>query len=210
MSARARQKFSLDLGHLVYSQFVPCRCQKHPCTKMILPRLRNTKSGFPGKLRSCSRYRYPIRWTRLLTVISGFVSFDRTRLIRSLRSAVVRVSIRQAYSDHCTTLSAGKAGGNSPYYGRSIKRTHRKGAGSFVTRTVAAPTSTSDRRLRATGTATVAPRPRWRRHDVFSARTRNRLELLLQFPRSSRFAWRFRHSASRTTRASSQPEHTFR
>ena len=57
----------------------------------------------------------------LLTVISGFVSFDRTRLIRWLRSAVVRVSMQQTFSDHCTTLSTEMAGGSSPFYATRVE-----------------------------------------------------------------------------------------
>ena len=91
-NCRGRQKSNFDFGHLVFLHD-PWRCQKHPCTKITLPRLGNTMSGLPGRSRACKRYRYPIPCTRCRTSISGFVSFPLTRLIRWLRSAAVKVSI---------------------------------------------------------------------------------------------------------------------
>lgn len=88
------QKSRRDLGSL--ASLHPgsgCRCQKHPCTNITFFRLGNTKSGMLGKLRRCRRYRYPIPCTRRRTIISGLVSLLRMRLIRSLRSFGVRVSV---------------------------------------------------------------------------------------------------------------------
>ncbi len=36
-----------------------CPCQKHPCTKITVRYLGRTISGFPGRLATCSRNRYP-------------------------------------------------------------------------------------------------------------------------------------------------------
>jgi hypothetical protein len=69
-----------------------CVCQKQPCTKIIFFRARKTRSGVPGKLRPCRRYRNPMACTRLLTAISGRVSLPRIAAMHWLRCAGVRES----------------------------------------------------------------------------------------------------------------------
>jgi len=54
-----------------------CRCQKQPLTKITLRCERKTRSGQPGRRRTCSRYRAPSRQTSLRTTISGFVSLPQ-------------------------------------------------------------------------------------------------------------------------------------
>ncbi len=70
-----------------------CPCQKQPWTKITFLLRMNTRSGLPGKSARCNRYRYPILCTSRLTSISGFVSFDRTFAICTLRCSGVRLSI---------------------------------------------------------------------------------------------------------------------
>lgn len=54
-----------------------CRCQKHPCTKITVLNLGNTRSGFPGSRASWSRYLNPALCRALLITSSGLVSFPR-------------------------------------------------------------------------------------------------------------------------------------
>ena len=91
------QKSRRDFGSRANLQVESgCRCQKQPCTKMALRRLRKTRSGAPGRRRSCRRYRKPMAWTKRRTSISGLLSRLRTRAIRALRAAGLRVSIWQS------------------------------------------------------------------------------------------------------------------
>lgn len=53
----------------------PCRCQKHPWTKIAALYFGNTRSGDPGNRLSLITYRNPILWSAFLRAISGFVSF---------------------------------------------------------------------------------------------------------------------------------------
>ena len=72
-----------------------CRCQKHPCTKHTAPNRRNTRSGVPGSLRSCRRYRIPRAWMARRRASSGRVfllpipAIIRERVARSTMSAIV-------------------------------------------------------------------------------------------------------------------------
>ena len=90
----ARQNFSRVVGVVVYAQ-PACRCQKQPCTKHTAPNRRNTRSGVPGSLRSCRRYRSPRAWTVRRSASSGRVSLlpipaiMRERVARSTMSAIV-------------------------------------------------------------------------------------------------------------------------
>lgn len=85
------QKRTRDFGW--YDSLQPAwRCQKQPCTNTMTLRRGSTKSGEPGNLRSCSRNRYPSRWTQERTTNSGAVSLERIRLIRSLRSRLLILS----------------------------------------------------------------------------------------------------------------------
>lgn len=56
-----------------------CPCQKQPFINMTVLYLRSTRSGLPGKLFSCSLYRYPRANRNFLTNISGLVSLLRIR-----------------------------------------------------------------------------------------------------------------------------------
>ena len=90
----ALQNSSRVVGVVVYAQ-PACRCQKQPCTKHTAPNRRNTRSGVPGSLRSCRRYRSPRAWTALRSASSGRVSLlpipaiMRERVARSTMSAIV-------------------------------------------------------------------------------------------------------------------------
>lgn len=55
-------------------------------------------SGLPGSSFACRRYRTPIAANSLRTDSSGFVSFDRTRDMTSLRRACVSVSMRSTFA----------------------------------------------------------------------------------------------------------------
>jgi hypothetical protein len=48
-----RQKVTLVEGHL--NRAHPCRCQKHPWTKITARCFGKTRSGLPGKLETCKR-----------------------------------------------------------------------------------------------------------------------------------------------------------
>ena len=50
------------------------RCQKQPWTKMTVLYLGSTISGLPGRSFRCRRNLYPMRCSKDLTFISGFVS----------------------------------------------------------------------------------------------------------------------------------------
>jgi len=86
------QKARRDFGNRA-NEHLGWRCQKHPCTKMILRLLGNTRSGRPGNEVRCSRYRYPIPWTSRRTRISTFVSLERISAILALLAVLLRVSI---------------------------------------------------------------------------------------------------------------------
>lgn len=87
-------------GVVAYGQ-PACRCQKHPCTKHTAPNRRNTRSGVPGSLRSCRRYRSPRAWMARRRASSGRVfllpipAIMRERVARSTMSAIV-VSARSS------------------------------------------------------------------------------------------------------------------
>jgi hypothetical protein len=51
-----------------------CRCQKHPCTKMVRLCRGKVMSGRPGRSRRCRRNRKPARCKDRLTANSGEVS----------------------------------------------------------------------------------------------------------------------------------------
>ncbi len=67
-------------------------CQKQPLTFMTFFRRANTRSGVPGRERTCRRYRYPREWTKRRTTNSGAVSFDFTAAMIRERSDLVKVS----------------------------------------------------------------------------------------------------------------------
>lgn len=75
-----QNSFRLD-GHL--NKWQSCWCQKQPLTWITALNLGNTRSGLPGKSRlsilyRCPfRWRYPIRWVRERTSISGLVFSPR-------------------------------------------------------------------------------------------------------------------------------------
>ena len=81
-------------GVVAYGQ-PACRCQKQPCTKHTAPKRRNTRSGVPGRRRSCRRYRSPLAWMARRSMSSGRVSLlpipaiMRERVARSTMSAIV-------------------------------------------------------------------------------------------------------------------------
>ena len=87
-------------GVVAYGQ-PACRCQKHPCTRHTAPNRRNTRSGVPGSLRSCRRYRSPRAWMARRRMSSGRVfllpipAIMRERVARSTMSAIV-VSARSS------------------------------------------------------------------------------------------------------------------
>ena len=85
-----RQKLRRDAGQRNAGQL--CWCQKHPCTKTTARCRGNTRSGRPGSLRSCSRYRRPRRNSARRMRSSGAVSVPRMRLMLALRCAGVIVS----------------------------------------------------------------------------------------------------------------------
>ena len=90
----ARQNPRRVAGVVAYGQ-LGCRCQKQPCTKHTARNRRNTRSGVPGRLRSCRRYRSPRAWTARRSASSGRVSLPpipaimRERVARSTMSAIV-------------------------------------------------------------------------------------------------------------------------
>ena len=88
------QNRPLVLG-VVASGHPLCRCQKHPCTKIILLRDGNTISGVPGKSLLCRRNLYPRACRTLRTFSSGVVSELRTRDMISLRFALSKISIQR-------------------------------------------------------------------------------------------------------------------
>ena len=63
-----------------------CRCQKQPWTKITFLRPGKQMSGVPGRVRRCSRKRYPRRWRSCLTVSSGKVFAEPMRAMFALRS----------------------------------------------------------------------------------------------------------------------------
>ena len=90
----ARQNSRRVVGVVAYGQ-PACRCQKQPCTRHTAPNRRNTRSGVPGSLRSCRRYRSPRAWMARRRASSGRVfllpipAIMRERVARSTMSAIV-------------------------------------------------------------------------------------------------------------------------
>ena len=90
----ARQNSRRVVGVVAYGQ-PGCWCQKQPCTRQTAPNRRNTRSGVPGSLRSCRRYRSPRAWMARRRAISGRVfllpipAIMRERVARSTMSAIV-------------------------------------------------------------------------------------------------------------------------
>ena len=90
----ARQNSWRVDGVAAYGQ-PACRCQKQPCTKHTALNWRNTRSGVPGSLRSCRRYRSPRAWMARRRASSGLVflplipAIMRERVARSTISAIV-------------------------------------------------------------------------------------------------------------------------
>lgn len=72
----------------------PCRCQKHPCTKITLRYSVRTKSGVPASCRTLPRKRHRKARSTLRTASSGVVFFRRTLCIIRRRVAAFTVSIR--------------------------------------------------------------------------------------------------------------------
>lgn len=72
-----------------------CQCQKQPCTNTTARNRGNTKSGVPGKDRSCSRYRNPRRHSALRKRISGLVLRPLIRDMQRLRCSTVKTSIQK-------------------------------------------------------------------------------------------------------------------
>lgn len=89
-----RQKSTFEAGVVAYRQ-PGWRCQKHPWTRMTFRRDGNTRSGRPGKSRRWSRKRYPRRWARRRTAISGRVSRPRMPDITFDRFSAVKTSMRR-------------------------------------------------------------------------------------------------------------------
>ena len=100
-TARSRFRFSFILsfqnffrvvGHL--NRWQPWPCQKHPFTKTTARYFGRKRSGLPGSLFSCNRYRYPLANRPLLITNSGFVfllrmpAIIRLRVRRSTMSAI--------------------------------------------------------------------------------------------------------------------------
>ena len=89
----ARQNSWRVVGVVAYEQ-PACRCQKQPCTRHTAPNRRNTRSGVPGSLRSCRRYRSPRAWMARRRASSGRVfllripAIMRERVARSTMSAI--------------------------------------------------------------------------------------------------------------------------
>ena len=90
----ARQNSGRVVGVVAYGQ-PACRCQKQPCTRHTARNRRNTRSGVPGSLRSCRRYRSPRAWMARRRASSGRVfllpipAIMRERVARSTMSAIV-------------------------------------------------------------------------------------------------------------------------
>lgn len=72
----------------------PWTCQKQPCTKSTAWNRGKTRSGEPGSLRSCTRYRRPSRCNALRSRISGPVSRCRTDAMIRERTVLSTVSIQ--------------------------------------------------------------------------------------------------------------------
>ena len=72
------------IGHL-------CKCQKQPLTLMTFINRGNTRSGLPGKERTCRRR----------TTSSGVVSFDFTAAMMRERSDFVNVSVIRVLWENC-------------------------------------------------------------------------------------------------------------
>ena len=72
-------------------------CQKSPSTKTAKCWPRNTKSGFPATSEQCRSTGNGALIRAAARRFSGFVSVERTRRIRSLRSVVDRKSVRGAF-----------------------------------------------------------------------------------------------------------------
>jgi hypothetical protein len=91
LSNFSSQNFTLVLG--VDAILHPtCRCQKHPWTKIATPWRGRTMSGLPESPAPPSRYRKPRRCSSFLSAISGLVSLEGMRDIRSERCTGVRKS----------------------------------------------------------------------------------------------------------------------
>lgn len=73
------------------------RVPETPSTKIAFLRLGNTMSGVSGRDRSWSLNRNPARCNTDRNLFSGFVSPDRIRCIRALRSDGVRMSVTYAF-----------------------------------------------------------------------------------------------------------------
>lgn len=85
------QKRIRDFGQ--YENLQPAwRCQKQPCTNMMVRYIGRTMSGEPGMSFRCTRNRYPSRWRVDLTISSGRVSVPLIRDMFRLRWADVRQS----------------------------------------------------------------------------------------------------------------------
>ena len=73
-----------------------CQCQKQPCTNTTARNRGNTKSGVPGKDRSCSRYRNPRHHSALRKSTSGLVLRPLIRAMQRRRCSTVKTSIQEA------------------------------------------------------------------------------------------------------------------
>ena len=100
----ARQNSGRVVGMVVYGQ-PACRCQKQPCTRHTAPNRRNTRSGVPGSLRSCRRYRSPRAWIARRRASSGRVFLLPIPRHHARTSCAVHdVCHRRS----CTTLGGGR------------------------------------------------------------------------------------------------------
>ncbi len=86
------QNSALRFGSVALGQ-PGCRCQKQPWTNIAVRYLGRTISGLPGRSLRCNRNRYPIACNNERTKSSGFVSFDLTRDMISLRFFGVKTSV---------------------------------------------------------------------------------------------------------------------
>jgi len=92
LSSNFRAQNSARVFGVLAARHPEWRCQKHPCTKITFRRPGNAMSGVPGKSRRCRRNRYPRRWSRRRTAISGSVFFCLTRRMSAFRASGVCAS----------------------------------------------------------------------------------------------------------------------
>lgn len=117
-----RQKSAFDAGVVAWRQ-PGWRCQKQPWTRTTFRRDGKTRSGRPGRSRRWSRKRYPRRWARRRTIISGRVSRPRMRDITFDRFSDVKTSMqRPIWSARQSYRSSSYGIKPYPYWSESQKR----------------------------------------------------------------------------------------